>query len=95
LQEAGFVLPHNGWREWISAECPQHRVRITKPFYLGLCSVTRAQFAAFVRATAYRSDAEAVGKGGWGYVQALKNGAQRPDFNWKQTGFDQSDNHPV
>lgn len=95
LQEAGFVLPHNGWREWINAELPQHRVRITKPFYLGQCSVTRAQFAAFVRATAYRTDAEAVGKGGWGYVQELKNGAQRPDFNWKQTGFDQSDDHPV
>lgn len=95
LQEAGFVLPHSGWGEWIISESPQHRVRITKPFYLGLCSVTRGQFAAFVRATAYRSDAEAVGKGGWGYVSEVKNGVQRTDFCWKQTGFDQNEKHPV
>jgi len=27
-------------------EKPQHRVRITKPFYLGICEVTQAQYKA-------------------------------------------------
>ena len=95
LQLAGFVLPHSGWREWIAAESPGHTVRITRPFYLGVSSATRAHFAAFVRATGYRTDAEAIGKGGWGYAIETKNGVQRSDFNWKQTGFAQSEQDPV
>ena len=29
----------------LPAEAPKHRVRITKPFYLGLCEVTQAEYA--------------------------------------------------
>ena len=32
-------------------EKPQHRVRITRPFYLGSTEVTRGQFRRFVDAT--------------------------------------------
>jgi len=95
LEAAGFVLPDDNWREWIKAESPRHRVRITQPFYLGVSSVTRGQFAAFVRATGYRTEAETDGQGGWGYVAATKSGAQKPEFTWKNTGFEQTDEHPV
>jgi formylglycine-generating enzyme required for sulfatase activity len=95
LEAAGFVLPEERWREWIKADSPRHRVRITKPFYLGVSSVTRGQFAAFVRATGYRTEAETDGKGGWGYVAATKSSAQKPEFTWKNTGFEQTDEHPV
>ena len=39
-------------------EHPQHRVRITKPFYLGTYHVTRGQFRQFVADTKYKTDAE-------------------------------------
>ena len=39
-------------------EKPQHRVRITKPFYLGACHVTVGQFRKFVTDTGYKTDNE-------------------------------------
>ena len=39
-------------------EHPQHRVRITHPFYLGTYHVTRGQFRQFVADTSYKTDAE-------------------------------------
>src|SRR5262249_6868130 len=44
----------------------EHEVEITRPFYLGKYEVTRGEFAAFVEAKNYRTDAERDGKGGWG-----------------------------
>ena len=35
-------------------EKPQHRVRITRPFYLGATEVTVGQFRRFVETTGYR-----------------------------------------
>jgi formylglycine-generating enzyme required for sulfatase activity len=95
LEAAGFVLPDDIYRDWIKVESPRHVVRITQPFYLGVSSVTRGQFAAFVRATGYRTEAETDGQGGWGYVAATKSTAQKPEFTWKNTGFEQTDDHPV
>ena len=43
---------------------PQHRVRITRPFYLGTYHVTRGQFRQFVAATGYKTDG---GKGSQAY----------------------------
>ena len=45
-------------------EKPQHRVRITQPFYLGVHQVTRGQFRRFVEETGYQTEAEKDGKGG-------------------------------
>jgi len=39
-------------------EYPRHRVRITKPFYLGTYHVTRGQFRQFVAETGFKTDAE-------------------------------------
>jgi len=43
---------------------PQHRVRITRPFYLGVYHVTRGQFRHFVNDTGYKTDAEKGAKPG-------------------------------
>ena len=42
-------------------ERPQHSVKITRPFYLGTYEVTRGQFANFVAATGYKTEAERDG----------------------------------
>ncbi len=54
-------------KEYADDEQPQHRVRITRPFYLGTCEVTKGQFRKFVDDTGYKTDAEKDGKGGYGY----------------------------
>ena len=44
--------------DWFKDEHPQHRVRITRPFYLGTYHVTRGQFRQFVSDSGYKTDAE-------------------------------------
>ena len=44
--------------DFFKDEHPQHRVRITKPFYLGTYHVTRGQFRQFVADSGYKTDAE-------------------------------------
>ena len=73
-------------------EGPVHEVTISKPFQMGFSNVTRGQFAAFVRQTGYKTDAE---KGGlvvaWdGFDLKMVKGA-----SWTKPGFDQADDHPV
>ena len=78
-------------------EGPQHRVRITRPFYLAKYEVTVGQFKTFAEATDYRTDAEANGYAGSGAIEV--NGEWKtehgPQFNWGNVGFEQSDQHPV
>jgi formylglycine-generating enzyme required for sulfatase activity len=61
-----------GDKDAFDAEHPQHRVRITRPFYLSATEVTRGQFRQFVKEAGYQID------GGW-----------------QNTGFKQTDDHPV
>ena len=72
-------------REW-----PARRVNIARPFAIGRYEVTRAEYAAFVRATE-RSDGEAC---------ITWNGATRKwesvtGASWRRPGFPQADDHPV
>jgi formylglycine-generating enzyme required for sulfatase activity len=93
----GAALGHFGLGEEhksrFLSEYPQHRVRITRPFYLGACPVTRGQFRKFVEATGYRTDAEKDGKGGW--RRQGENYQQKPEYTWRNVGFPQTDEHPV
>jgi formylglycine-generating enzyme required for sulfatase activity len=82
--------------DWFQDEHPQHRVRITKPFYLGAYHVTRGQFRQFVEDTGYKTDAEKreeLGAYGWNLEK------QKFEFNekysWRNMGFEQTDEHPV
>jgi len=81
---------------WFKNEHPQHRVRITKPFYLGTCHVTRGQFRQFVAATAYKTDAEKGKKpGAWGWNPDTKEFGFNEKYSWRNVGFEQTDEHPV
>jgi formylglycine-generating enzyme required for sulfatase activity len=77
-------------------EHPQHRVRITKPFYLGAYHVTRGQFRQFVADAGYKTDAE-IGKppGAWGWDPDKKDFDFNAKYSWRNVGFEQSDEHPV
>ena len=48
-------------------EAPVHRVRITRPFYLGRYEVTVGQFRKFLEASGYVPESVADGTGGYGY----------------------------
>ena len=44
LEEAKATKRTSWYIDRLPSEAPKHRVRITKPFYLGLCEVTKAQY---------------------------------------------------
>ena len=69
-------------------EGPQHQVTISKPFAVGKYEVTLGQFKEFINETRYkvRGMCEIYESGGWDL---------RADLNWKNPGFEQTDDHPV
>ena len=77
-------------------EKPQHRVRITKPFYLGKYEVTRGEFRKFVTATKYITDAEREDDDGLIVAGvAPKPRRTRPKPIWNNPLIEQTDSHPV
>ncbi|TDP72650.1 formylglycine-generating enzyme family protein [Roseateles toxinivorans] len=85
-------------------EGPPHRVRITKPFYLGQHEVTVGQFRRFLAASGHVPESIADGTGGYGYNPAYdpamsKRGdafeGRDPKYSWQNPGFAQTDQHPV
>ena len=76
-------------------EYPQHRLRITKPFYLGTYHVTRGQFRQFIKDSGYKTDAEKVDtKGAFGW-DPEKKAFGFNEYSWRNAGFGQTDEHPV
>jgi formylglycine-generating enzyme required for sulfatase activity len=86
----------------LADELPQHKVRITRPFYLGQYEVTVGQFRQFVE-SGYQPESIADGTGGYGYDpnrEVLPNEGEAfagrdPQYSWLNPGFPQSDDHPV
>jgi formylglycine-generating enzyme required for sulfatase activity len=72
----------------------QHKVKLTKPFLMGIHHVTRGQFAAFVKDAGYRTDAQ---KDGWAYCLSADGTKDESvaGASWEKPGFDQTDDHPV
>ena len=88
----------------LADEAPVHRVRITRPFYLGQHEVTVGQFRQFLQASGYTPESIADGTGGYGYNPAYDPAkSQRgdafegrdPQYSWDNPGFAQDDTHPV
>ena len=76
--------------QYAAWEKPRHGVTIAKPFALGRFEITKAQYAAFVAATA-RED---------GFYCRIYDApgvyfVTTPGKSWKDTGFKQADDEPV
>lgn len=86
------LIPSSGFMD----EYPQHLVKITKSFLLSKHEVTVGQFKRFVADTGYKTEAERDGLGGWGYNPvSRKTEGRHVHFNWQNTGYPQTDQHPV
>ena len=73
-------------------ESPQREVTISKDFHMGVCEVTRGQFAAFVKDAKYATQAE---REGWAYAWNGRVWDKVSGASWKKVGFEQTDKHPV
>jgi formylglycine-generating enzyme required for sulfatase activity len=76
------------------SEGPRHRVRVTRPFWIGMHEVTVGQFRQFVDATGYRTEPERDAR----IVDGLIEGRwqpHKPGYSWREPGFPQTDEHPV
>jgi formylglycine-generating enzyme required for sulfatase activity len=81
------------YRSAVGSESPPRRVRISKPYYIGVHEVTVGAFRAFVDATGHVTDAEKDGKGADGKVDG--KWTSRPEFNWRSMGHERADDEPV
>jgi formylglycine-generating enzyme required for sulfatase activity/serine/threonine protein kinase len=83
-----------GWAaDRLQFEIPRHRVRITRPFYLGAHEITVVQFRKFVEASGYKTVAELGADGGYGWTES--GWQQGKEFDWQHPGYPQSDDSPV
>ena len=70
----------------------QHRVTLSRGFWLGTCEVTVEQWTAFANASGYKTEAER----GDGLSQWVRGQWVRvAGSSWKNPGFKQSGAHPV
>ena len=74
-----------------SPENPQHRVNI-RSFAAGRYAISKGEFATFVRAKGYQTEAE---RGDGCFAWNGKEWKQDAAYNWRNVGFAQADNHPV
>jgi formylglycine-generating enzyme required for sulfatase activity len=72
-------------------ENPQHRVNI-RSFAAGRYAISKGEFATFVRAKGYQTEAE---RGGGCLAWNGKEWKKDAAYNWRNVGFAQADNHPV
>ena len=80
--------------EEFPSERPPRPARVTQDFYLAIHHVTVAQFQAFVKDANYKTDAE-NGKGAEGFDSTIPWVTKKVEFNWKNPGFEQGNDHPV
>ena len=77
--------------ERTARENPQHYVRVSS-FAAGRYAVTKGEFAAFVRSSGYRTEAE---QGDGCFMRTGKEWKKDAAYNWRNVGFAQGDDHPT
>ena len=84
-----------GMITWSMLMMPAHRVRITRPFYVGATEVTVGQFRQFVEATGYKTEAERGLNHGKPYKGGRPLSTWRKPMAWRKPPLVQEDNEPV
>lgn len=79
---------------WLRGETPQHRVRISRGFYVGVYEVTLGQYLAFYHGAHYKLDSERTGRENWGYNDENRLVRSRGFTPWTP-GWPINFNHPV
>ena len=72
----------------------EHEVKFTSDYYLGVTTITRGQFAAFVKDEGYQTEMERSDDG-YGWDDDKKGWVKDKKYNWKNPGFAQTDAHPI
>ena len=70
----------------------QHKVTLTKAFYVGVTEATVGQWRSFTQDTGYRTEAET---GGGAYIYTGKKWEKKKGYYWDNPGFSQTEKHPV
>ena len=78
-------------------ERPQHRVVITKPYFMGTTEVTIGQFKKFADATKYATEAEQYGFGDSGakVMDDKVTETHKQNKSWRAPGYAVTDDSPV
>lgn len=87
-------INRDAWtKSLIEREGPQHRVTITKPFWMSKYELTNQQFRVFAEETKYITEAEQDNKGG----KVFRNGEWVNDATmfWNSNAIIATDNRPV
>ncbi len=80
----------------LDEEGPQHRVTLTKPYWLGTTEVTFGQFKKFVEATKYVTQAEQFGFGNSASTKSDdKTTPEMRKMTWRTPGYTVADDSPV
>jgi formylglycine-generating enzyme required for sulfatase activity len=87
-----FVMGSPEGEEGRDTDEVPHKVKLTRPFLMGVHLVTRGQFAVFCNSSGYQTDAE---RQGFGYAMKGSKVDVVEGVSWKHPSFEQTDDHPV
>ncbi len=93
--DAELKKNRGGTITWSMLMMPAHRVRLTKPFYMGAAEVTVGQFRQFVEATGYKTEAEQGLNHGRPYQGGRPMSTWRKPMAWRRAPLEQADDEPV
>lgn len=82
-----FQMGSNVVEDYRERDERRHRVRISRPFLMGVHEVTVAQFRQFVEETGYCTDSERSAKGALGVCPLDRAGTYGREFSWRNPGF--------
>jgi eukaryotic-like serine/threonine-protein kinase len=95
MAEDANIKPDHWIYARLKAEVPQHRVTLTKPYWLGMTKVTIGQFGQFVEAAKYVTETEKLGGGYVHYDAETHKDVSDPKCTWRTPGYAVTDEMPV